>query len=304
MEFFESIFSDVGNGWRDFTVSYLLRGPEPLLAGLVGGFGHPLIQLADAFELQSLELAVEALSLNAIDYNALSKFFSIPGNNSTGKPTSSPDKILLEIASDSRFTHVLSHAGVQNITALLTNQVTKAAVIEYFLKIDLSDIPTVVTQLADLAVLLLCAAHKPGEPAFDFYLNHALTFVWCLKVLLPVFPRPDDTLVIVRCAWLLIVLAYVTELRPILTPALVEDVTITPGTGWEAVFQGFHTGDDLQGKYLDAHFLRALRNLMEFGKVSTENETFYLRAAVKLSEEWKGWSGLANEGEVELNVRP
>lgn len=187
---------------------------------------------------------------------------------------------------------------------LLTNRETKSAIMEYFLKIDLSDLPTLVTQLAELAVMLLCAAHHPGKPAFDFYLNHALTFVWCLKVLLPVFPSPDDTLVLVRCVWLLIVLAYITELRPVLTPALVEDVTIAPGIGWEAIFHGFYSGDDLQGKYLDAHFLRAMRNLMELGKMTTEDETLFLRAAVKLSSEWTGWSGLANDGEIELNVRP
>jgi hypothetical protein len=303
MEFFDSKFSSLSNDWRDFTVTYLVQGPEPLLAGLVGGFGHPLIQLADAFELQSSELAVEALSLNAVDYNDLHKILSIPGNNETGKPTSSPDNILSEIASDSRFTGVLSRPGVQNTITLFTNQETRSATLEYFLKIDLSDIQTVVAQLADLAVLLACAAHKPGEPAVDFYLNHASTFVWCLKVLLPVFPRPDDTLVLVRCVWLLIVLAYITELRPVLTPALIEEVTITLGLGWEAVFQGFSTDDGLKGKYLDAHFLRAMRNLMELGKVTKEKERFYLRAAVKLSSEWKGWSGLGVEGEVELNVR-
>jgi hypothetical protein len=28
-----------------------------------------------------------------------------------------------------------------------------------------------IAQLADLAVLFTCAAHKPGEPTFDFYLR-------------------------------------------------------------------------------------------------------------------------------------
>jgi hypothetical protein len=105
-------------------------------------------------------------------------------------------------------------------------------------------------------------------------LNHALTFVWCLKVLLPVFPLPEDTLVLVRCVWLLMVLAYVTELRPVLTPTLIEDVAIIQGIRWEAVFQGFYADDEMKGKYLDPHFLRAMRNLMELGKMRTEKEMF------------------------------
>lgn len=303
MKFLDSIFCNIGNDWKDFTVSHLIQGPELLLTGVVGGFGHPLIQLADAFELQCPELAVEALSLNAIDYNDLSKFLSVPGNNRTGKPTCSPFKIISEIASDPRFSGILSRPGVQNTTVLLSNEETKLAILEYFLKIDLSDIQTVVGQLADLAVLLTCAAHKPGKPAIDFYLTHTLTFVWCLKVLIPIFTRPDDTLVLIRAVWILIVLAYVTELRPVLTPALIEDVANTQEIRWEDVLQDFYESEDLNGKYLDAHFLRAMRNLMELGKKSTEKEAFYLRAAVKLSSEWRGWSGLGGDCEVELNIR-
>ena len=72
-------------------------------------------------------------------------------------------------------------------------------------------------QFADLAALLESVVHKPGEPAFDFYLNHILTLTYSIRILLPIFPA-EYSVQLIRSLWLLIIIAYVSQLRPKSTP--------------------------------------------------------------------------------------
>ena len=61
----------------------------------------------------------------------------------------------------------------------------------------------------------------------------------------------------------------------------------------------------MEGKWLDAHFLRAMRNLIEFGKMWEEKEGVFMRAAVKLERGWVQWTGFGEDGEdgeVRLNT--
>ncbi|KAE9373202.1 hypothetical protein N431DRAFT_503931 [Stipitochalara longipes BDJ] len=271
--------------WKTMVSDNLLQGPHPLIDGLVGGFGHPLILLADAYEMNSSDLAVEALALNAIDYNALHQVLEIPNPEPTG-PFLTPQDIIHGIYNDRIFDGLLSAPGVQNTTTIMSNPQSSAAVIHYLRALDVSNLPRIVAQLADLAALLECAVHKPGEPAFDFYLNHILTLTYSLRVLLPVFPA-EKGLLLVRGVWLLTIVAYISQLRPMVKPELIDDVDLSGVTSWEDIFKGFHEGNGLQGKWLDAHLIRGMRNLMEFGKMRKEKEAFYMKAAVKLEAEWK-----------------
>jgi len=71
---------------------------------------------------------------------------------------------------------------------------------------------------------------------------------------------------------------------------------------WGDVFKDFHEGEGLEGKWRDAHFLRGMRNLMEFGKMWEEKEGFFMLAAVKLEREWVQWTRFVEDGEARLNV--
>lgn len=68
LEFFDRRLTDFKGEWNALVTHYLVDSDKPLLSGTVGGFGHPLILFADAFELASPKLAVEALALTAVDY--------------------------------------------------------------------------------------------------------------------------------------------------------------------------------------------------------------------------------------------
>ena len=167
---------------------------------------------------------------------------------------------------------------------------------------NISHLPDLILELADLALLLLSATHKTDELAFDFYLNHTLTFVYCLQLLLPVYPDTESSILLAYDVWLLTILVYITQLRPTITPSFVDDVEVGEGISWEDVFREFHESKSLEGKYLDAHFLRAMRNLMELGKMREEREIFYLKAAEKLKTQWSEWTGFGKEGEAKLNI--
>jgi hypothetical protein len=196
--------------------SNLLQGPQPLIDGLVGGFGHPLILLADAFEMNSSIPATEALALNAIDYNALHKVLDIPLPQHT-RTLLTPQEIINRISHDQTFNELLTAPGVQNTAIILTNLEAANAVFKYINLLDVTNLPNLMAQFADLAALLESVVHKPGEPAFDFYLNHILTLTYSIRILLPIFPA-EYSVQLIRSLWLLIIIAYVSQLRPKSTP--------------------------------------------------------------------------------------
>ncbi|MCJ1389197.1 hypothetical protein MMC18_002052 [Xylographa bjoerkii] len=215
-----------------------------------------------------------------------------------------PHKIMHKIAQDPRFgSLLLTSPGVQNTKAILSNTATREAVMEYLFVLDLTSQKTLLSDLAEIAVLFECGGQKPGEPAYDFYLNHALTFVYSLHVLLPVFGAEENALMLIRCVWLLMILSYVTQQCPLLQEWIVEDFKMPEYTTWQDVCSEVTSGEPLQGKFLDPHFLRALRNLKEPGNRNKHQEEFYLKAALKLKTEWKGWTGFGKVGAAQLNVQ-
>jgi hypothetical protein len=215
----------------------LLRGPQPLIDGLVGGFGHPLILLADAYEMNSSILATEALALNAIDYNALHKILELPLPQHTG-PLLTPQEIINAIYRDQIFINLLTMPGVQNTTTILTNPEAAKGAFKYLNLLDVTDLPNLMAQFADLAALLECAVHKPGEPAFDFYLNHILTLTYSIRVLLPFFPA-EYSVQLVRSLWLLTIIAYISQLRPKIDTKLIEPMELAEGMTWGMCLRAF-----------------------------------------------------------------
>ncbi|MCJ1308156.1 hypothetical protein MMC25_001808 [Agyrium rufum] len=305
LDFFDAELIRYKGDWKALLSAYLLGGSTPMLSGLVGGFGHPLILLADAVELQSSEVAVEALALTAADWNDFHKVVSLVPTPSGVSKAKRPQEIIDSITKDSRFDQLcLRTPGVPNTKTIISNTASREAVMEYLFILDTSDRQSLLSELAELAVLFECCGQKPGEPAYDFYLNHALTFVYSLHVLLPEYGTVDsNALVLIRCVWLLMILSYVTQLRPILQRGLVEEYQVPEGMRLQDVLSEITNGEILQSKFLDPHFLRAVRNLMELGAWDLKQEDFYLRAAVKLKTEWTGWTGLGKVDEAYMNVR-
>jgi hypothetical protein len=294
---------------RGTTLSYLVSGPKPLLYGLLGGFGQPLLSLADAFELSTSLLFVQALVLASIDWSdSLYALLTDPVLETEGgdKPQyMSPVAALSRIATDSRLADVMRGAvGYQNVQRVLANPTSRAAVLQYIALVDVANMTRLLEQLAEVSVMLLCGTHRPGKPAFDFYFSQLPAFVQAFGVVLPELEGEAERRLLLRGVWMLFVLVYITQLRPIVDDRLITTFNVPDDANWVGLFSGFHgQSGTLQGKYLDSQFLRALRSIWELAQRSPEREDLFLRAAHKLRDKWQCWTGLGDDGAGSLNIR-
>ena len=278
---------------------YLYGRPKPFLTGLTGGFAHPFILLSDAVELGSPILAADALALTATDYNALAKVLELPlpDNPDAGKKPLLD--VLKELRADSALDAVVPKPGIENIRVILSNHTAGLALGKYLPALDLAPAneENLLHELVRLGTQLLLCTHAPGTPAFDFYLNHSLTFSNSAAILLPVVPPPHRPMLL-RIVWLMTLLAYTTQLRPVVTPSLLEDSV--PEKGWEEIKAVALGG--VAGRTADPHFVKALHILSRFAGRWPDDGDVFLKAANKLVREFEDWTGFGNEGELKLNV--
>ena len=116
---------------------------------------------------------------------------------------------------------------------------------------------------------------------------HLLTTSHAVRVLLPIIP-PKYHVALVMQWWLFVVAVYIVQGRPPIEPErfLGHDIS---SKGWDWVDK-----EAKEGKHsLDAHFVKALRSMQVAAKTweGKKPEQFYLKAAVKTAEEFKGWGG-------------
>lgn len=280
---------------------WLLEKPKPLLAGLIGGYGHPLILLADAVELGSSKLAIDALALTATDWNALASVVSISLVNDVNNQPGSLLDVLDRIRSDHTFDGLIPSQGIQHISTVLSSPTASVCVMQYYrlgcayLLQDSGITKTGITsEMVSLAVYLLAATHAPGRPAFDFYLAHNLTFVNCLRILRPTFADIEASHMLIRIYWLLTILAFITQGRPVVMKNLIPDV--------ESAGKAVKSWDEIKSAALskrggfsqrqtDPHFLKAVQILTQLGPGNRDVEPLLLSVANKLIEEFEDWTG-------------
>lgn len=264
----------------------------------MGGFAHPLILLTDAVELGNSTLAMDALALACIDYNPMAKLLDMPE-----PPTPAQSQPVFDILGDLRHEKVLDRAvpnpGIEKAGFILNSKSTSSVLLSYLGKLNYQPAETEsqMKHLAELAVHLLVCTHVPGKPAYDFYLNHNLTFLNCVRILASTFPTGHRK-TLLRIYWLLTILSYVTQQRPLITRALLEEAEIT--MTWAEV-----KGAALRGpgkRAVDAHFLKAVQILATFKEVWPDMEEMLLGAANKFVREFVEWTGLGRDGEVRMNT--
>jgi hypothetical protein len=306
MDYFSLQNNMRGGNAKILAMEHLLSGPKPLIYGLFGAFGRPLIFLSDAMELQTAVLVVESLVLAAIDWDTrVHEILTHERLSSAPPELLSPEKIINQIAYDSRLSGVMKAGpGFQGVSHIFSSPTAKAALLEYVHVIDMRDIPDLLSQLSRLSVLLLCAAHKPEKPAFDLYLGTLPTLVNSAMVLLRSFEGAEHKAILVRGVWLLLVLAYITQLRPRMCQSLVASVEVPDDSRGDPVLAAIMTNPSaLEGKYANPDFLRAARSIRVLGQTSTGNGHFFVQASWKLADQWMGWTGLGVPREETLDIR-
>jgi hypothetical protein len=317
MTYFSMENGRFSNNAKTLATTHLFTGPKPLLHGLFsGGIGRPLTLLADGIELRAAILVMQSLTLSAVDWQ--DPFHELLTHPHLASPTGSgsgvgggylsPDNILHRVAYDGRFSGVMKAGpGFHGVAHVFASPPARAAVLEYMRCLDARDAPLLLQQLAAVAVLLLCATHKPGGVAFDLYLGGLVTCVNSARVVLAGWVEDGaQRVLLVRGLWLLVMLTYVTQLRPVVDGKLLvsKELAEEEGRGWEAVFGEVMERAGREGVYPDLQFLRALRSLRELSRVyGAVHGRLYIHAAWKLAKQWQGWTGLGGDREAMLNIR-
>ncbi|KAK4160110.1 oxidoreductase AflY [Cladorrhinum sp. PSN259] len=306
MTYFSMENGSFGGNSKALACMELFTGPKPLLYGLFSGSSMPLALFSDALELRSSVLMVQSLTLSAVEWSEhVQEILKHPQLSRPASELLSPEEIIRRVAYDGRFSGLMkSGPGYHGVSNIFSNAIAKAAVVEYVKQLDVRNIAQLMPQLSQLAVVLLCATHKPNTPAFDLYLSHIVTSINSTRVLLDNLDDRSHKVMVVRGVWLFIILLYNTQLRPVTDPALVLSTELPDGKVWDQIHGGFILSGVSTGKYGDACFLRILRSLWELDKVyGSVHGKLYAKAAWKLVCQWQTWTGLEGDREGTLNIR-
>ncbi|KAI2624350.1 hypothetical protein GGR54DRAFT_596079 [Hypoxylon sp. NC1633] len=284
VDFFEDALALKHNyQWKGVVEEYIYGGREPLVNCLIGGLGHPLIHLGYAFEVDSREVAMEALGMAATQYNFLHKYID-DASYSRRSPieSSSPMDLLLKLASDKRLDGLFKGSGPENIEPLF--QKHEDIAMEYWNAWTLED-PVKDFELSqEAAVAVVIATVPPGTHSYNFFLCHILTTSHAVRILIPFIP-PEFRISLARQWWLLAIAVYIAELRPKIDPDYIQ-----PGNG--AKKQWNYVEDKaLNGPYAtDAHFVKVVRAIKEAARTWGDVHERYLDAAVRFADDFEGWT--------------
>jgi len=301
LDFFDDELTRNGYDWKKVVAKIMLSGDNPLIYGVFGGLGHPLIHLGYAFETNSKEVATEALALAATNWNFLHKYILADFPKPNTKPqnpadaTTSPFEIIEQITKDSRFDGLFKSPGASNILPLF--EAREKEVLEYYHKLDMTDPVQVHKDLTKLSTLLLCTTHARGQPEYDFFICHLLTTAYAVRTVIPELPIAF-TLPVLKGHWLFIVIVYLTQLRPEIKPDLIDGVDVA-NKPWEViVLKTLAQKKGAQGME-DAHYLKAVRSMKESAALWTDEEEWYRKAAAKIAWEFESWGGFGSHEEDE-----
>jgi len=283
VDFFEDALASrkFAYDWKKVVDEFMFAGEEPLVHGLIGGLGHPLIHLGYAYEMDSREIAMEALGLTAVSYNFLHKYLD---DASYTRPcpsgTTSPLDLLNKVAGDKRFDGLFEEAGFSNFEPLFEKH--EDLVLEYWNAWKISDPTKQFQDSQEAAVNLLVATVPPGTHGYDFFVVHLLTTSHAVRILLPLTP-PRFHVDLVRAWWLLTLGVYMAELRPKIDPDNIP--SDLAGKGWTYVEEQAITSR----WSTDAHYVKALRAMKEAARTWGDVHDRYLAAAVRFADDFDGW---------------
>lgn len=227
---------------------------------------------------------MEALGMVSTSYNFLHRYLDDPAYS---KPstynTSSPLDILHRVTKDKRFDGLFDEPGARNIKPLFQDH--ESAVLEHWNSWNISNPLKQFEDSQYAATALLVSTYGRGSTKFDFFLVHLLTTSHAVRILIPLIPAQFHV-TLVRQWWLLTLAVYIAQLRP---PIKVENILDyeLKGRDWKWV-ESQAVGNK---RSFDAHYVKALRAMKVAAQTWGDKEEFYLKAAVKLGEEFDGWDG-------------
>ncbi|KAH8585711.1 hypothetical protein B0O99DRAFT_530187 [Bisporella sp. PMI_857] len=285
MKFFDRELQVRNGDWKELLQHYLYSGETPLIHGITGGLGHPLIHLAYAYEVGSKEVTTEALSLACTEYDPIHKYFdSPPKDNSTFK-TKSILEIVSRVNKDTYFDGLFDAPGFINIFTLLGAH--EPTFLHYYNAWDTEDgIESFKISQRD-AISLLVETYDKGLK-HDFFVAHILTTSHALRIVLQFVPQ-EHRVKLLRQWWMFGLLVYTAQLRLTIHEGTIAAVGLN-GRDWEWIKEQAKTA-----KYsMDSHFVKVLRAITSIKETWGDEDYWCLKAAVKFVDEFDGWTGFGN----------
>ncbi|WEW58586.1 hypothetical protein PRK78_004054 [Emydomyces testavorans] len=288
LDFFEDEVVRCGYDWKRVVQEYVCAGKMPLINSLVSGFGHPLIHLGYAYEMDSREVAMEALSMIASCYGDIHKYLDNPSyllGSSTHKTTSLLEIIDL-VQSNKTFDGIFKTTAVTNFDMLF--KTCEADLLEHWAAWDITNATEQFEAVQHFATALL--VNSSAKP-HDFFFVHLLTTTHALRVLFPSTPAQYHVSLLKQW-WLLALGVYIAELRPRFSASSIDEIENydLKGRDWHWVSQ--HALQDKMS--VSAHYVKPLRTMKEAEQTWGDPDRFYLRAALKFIDEFEGWGGLGD----------
>lgn len=278
--------------WKNIVNVYMFApedGGPPLINNVVAGLGHPLIHLGYAYEIDSKEIALEALAMAATQYNFMHKYLDDP--KYTRPPakghflSTSPLEILDKIRSDTRFDGLFhEHKGSGNVEVLFDEH--EDLILEYWNAWKVGDDPVKrFEESQEAATALLVATVPPGTHSYNFLIVHLLTTSHAVRILLPFIPTKFH-IPLVRQWWLFTLSVYIAELRPQIDPDYVPWPEGASSKTWAYV-----EDKALNSRWAtDAHFVKAVRAMKEAARTWGDVHERYLASAVRFVDDFAGWT--------------
>ncbi|KAL3482521.1 hypothetical protein BJX99DRAFT_4364 [Aspergillus californicus] len=288
VDLFEDELVRYSYDWKRVVFTYLFEGKELLFNALTSDLGHPLIHLAYAFEVNSRETALEALSLAATCYSPAHKYLDDPSYSAAESSyhSNSPFEILSKVRSDKRLDSLFTAPGGDNTHTVLRD--AEAIVLDHWNAWDITSNPMkALRESQEVATALLTAALSNDKPdaKYDFFFVHVLTTSHAVRVLLPIIPATQQ-LPLLRQWWLMTLSVYISQLRPGINLDTIRKQNIS-NKGWDYVIDKALNGEHAT----ETHYIKALRAMRDMARTWGDPERFYLRAAVKLADGFTGWGG-------------
>jgi hypothetical protein len=285
-----------------------------LLHGLFGQMGRPLLFLGEGLNLPNALLVVQGLTLAAMAWSLTLQQIVLSCALPPDLPIMVPSYllgsvqttyILDRVRTDGRFSGLVLTA-TPDAEAVLGHKGMREALIMYARQLDLSDMDATLNHLSRLAVLMACASHKPRmPPAFDVEFARLPGLVFSLRMLLQAHDKVASAgdgakPVFVRGVWMLMLLSFVLNGRPVITEGLTSGPAST--RTWEDIFEHRRLGFSRSkpSKYEDADFSRLIISIIRLNSLDNDRDNFYRTMAWYVVKNWKRWG--ANPWGSHLNI--
>ncbi|KAG5929468.1 hypothetical protein E4U53_002438, partial [Claviceps sorghi] len=263
--------------------------------------------LGYAHEVDSKEIATEALTLASVHQNFLYNYSSEPSfTKKSSMASQSILDLLREMSEDKDLDSLPEDMEFKDLETIFKEN--EDVVMKYWNAWDMSDPLTAFKTSQQAVVALFVTSVDSTARDYNFFVVHLLTTSHAVRILLPLFPARHH-ISLVRQWWLLVIAVYIIKGRPRLVPENVDEHL--GGRDWTYVQhkalnssysndahyvkgepRGYRLGEAGGVKQKEDELTKhlAIRAMRESARTWGDDDEYYLRAAATFVDKFHGWT--------------